>query len=168
MALPHMSLSVCGPFKGQPQVYQGLPTGLAWSAIHACAAPDSVVIRALPHIPLLLRKGSTIYSIGCTLICDVERVYIVTAGFQRTVTVALDTAQYQLDMEYMQEHKSEDVYSTFNLLMRRKPKVVTQASAFCFPVSMCLQQGAKLRQAWPVRGMVHFSSGDHNILRSQL
>ena len=45
------------------------------------------------------------------------------AGFQRTVTVALDTAQYQLDMEYMQEHKSEDVYSTFNLLMRRKPKV---------------------------------------------
>ena len=46
-----------------------------------------------------------------------------TAGFQRTVTVALDTAQYQLDMEYMQEHKSEDVYSTFNLLMRRKPKV---------------------------------------------
>ena len=45
------------------------------------------------------------------------------AGFQRTVTIALDTAQYQLDMEYMQEHKSEDVYSTFNLLMRRKPKV---------------------------------------------
>ncbi len=38
------------------------------------------------------------------------------------MTVALDTAQYQLDMEYMQEHKSEDVYSTFNLLMRRKPK----------------------------------------------
>ncbi len=37
--------------------------------------------------------------------------------------MALDTAQYQLDMEYMQEHKSEDVYSTFNLLMRRKPKV---------------------------------------------
>ena len=36
--------------------------------------------------------------------------------------MALDTAQYQLDMEYMQEHKSEDVYSTFNLLMRRKPK----------------------------------------------
>ena len=45
-------------------------------------------------------------------------------GFQRTVTIALDTAQYQLDMEYMQEHKSEDVYSTFNLLMRRKPKVI--------------------------------------------
>jgi len=65
------------------------------------------------------------------LICDVERVCIVTAGFQRTVTVALDAAQYQLDMEYMQEHKSEDVYSTFNLLMRRKPKVVskTQPSA---------------------------------------
>ena len=40
------------------------------------------------------------------------------------MTIALDTAQYQLDMEYMQEHKSEDVYSTFNLLMRRKPKVI--------------------------------------------
>ena len=47
----------------------------------------------------------------------------VSAGFQRTVTVSLDTAQYQLDMEHMQEHKSEDVYSTFNLVMRRKPKV---------------------------------------------
>ncbi|BDA47113.1 probable NFX1-type zinc finger-containing protein 1 at C-terminar half [Coccomyxa sp. Obi] len=44
------------------------------------------------------------------------------AGFQRTLTVALDTAQYQLDMETMAEHKSEDVYSSFNLLMRRKPK----------------------------------------------
>lgn len=45
------------------------------------------------------------------------------AGFQRTLTVAMDTAQYQLDMEHMQEHQSEDVYSSFNLLMRRKPKV---------------------------------------------
>ena len=82
-------------------------------------------------ILLLQRKRSKIYFLGCTLICDVERVCIVTAGFQRTVTVALDAAQYQLDMEYMQEHKSEDVYSTFNLLMRRKPKVVskTQPSA---------------------------------------
>ena len=44
------------------------------------------------------------------------------AGFQRTVTLALDTAQYQLDMESMAETKSEDIYSTFNLLMRRKPK----------------------------------------------
>lgn len=52
-------------------------------------------------------------------------------GFQRTVTVSLDTAQYQLDMEHMQEFKSEDVYSTFNLLMRRKPKVPWRASCFC-------------------------------------
>jgi len=43
-------------------------------------------------------------------------------GFVRTYTVALDTAQYQLDMNYMARNKSEDVYSTFNLLMRRKPK----------------------------------------------
>lgn len=39
-------------------------------------------------------------------------------GFKRTITVALDTAQYQIDMNYMAKHKSEDVYSTFNLLMR--------------------------------------------------
>ena len=47
------------------------------------------------------------------------------AGFQRTVTLALDAAQYQLDMESMAETKSEDIYSTFNLLMRRKPKART-------------------------------------------
>ncbi|GLI62109.1 hypothetical protein VaNZ11_004692 [Volvox africanus] len=43
-------------------------------------------------------------------------------GYSRTVTVALDTAQYQIDMNTMAKHKSEDPYSTFNLLMRRKPK----------------------------------------------
>jgi hypothetical protein len=30
--------------------------------------------------------------------------------------------QYQLDMTYMAKHKSADVYSSFNLVMRRKPK----------------------------------------------
>lgn len=45
-------------------------------------------------------------------------------GFKRTITVALDTAQYQLDMDAMQETKCEDVYGTFNVLMRRKPKVI--------------------------------------------
>ena len=45
------------------------------------------------------------------------------AGLKRTLVVALDTAQYQLDMEAMQASGSEDVYSTFNLLVRRKPKV---------------------------------------------
>ncbi|GIL75166.1 hypothetical protein Vretimale_7780 [Volvox reticuliferus] len=43
-------------------------------------------------------------------------------GFGRTLAVALDTAQYQIDMNTMAKHKSEDPYSTFNLLMRRKPK----------------------------------------------
>ncbi|KAG2449906.1 hypothetical protein HYH02_000012 [Chlamydomonas schloesseri] len=43
-------------------------------------------------------------------------------GTARTVTVALDTAQYQIDMNTMAKHKSEDPYATFNLLMRRKPK----------------------------------------------
>ena len=44
------------------------------------------------------------------------------AGLKRTLVVALDTAQYQLDMEAMQASGSEDVYSAFNLLLRRKPK----------------------------------------------
>lgn len=40
-------------------------------------------------------------------------------GTARTLTVALDTAQYQLDMNYLAKHKgAEDMYGTFNLLMR--------------------------------------------------
>ena len=44
-------------------------------------------------------------------------------GFRRTVTVAMDTAQYQMDINQMQATKGEDLYGTFNLVMRRKPKV---------------------------------------------
>jgi len=37
----------------------------------------------------------------------------------RTLTVALDTAQYQLDMNHMARVKgAEDMYGTFNLLVR--------------------------------------------------
>lgn len=43
-------------------------------------------------------------------------------GFRRTVTVAMDTAQYQMDINHMQSTKGEDLYGTFNLVMRRKPK----------------------------------------------
>jgi len=43
-------------------------------------------------------------------------------GFRRTVTVAMDTAQYQMDINHMQAAKGEDLYGTFNLVMRRKPK----------------------------------------------
>eukprot|EP00967_Tisochrysis_lutea_P041819 scaffold50291_cov20-Tisochrysis_lutea.AAC.4 len=40
-----------------------------------------------------------------------------------TLTVALDTAQYQLDMNHMARVKgAEDMYGTFNLLVRRKAK----------------------------------------------
>jgi intron-binding protein aquarius len=45
------------------------------------------------------------------------------AGTKRQITLALDTAQYQLDMTEVQDSGAEDVYATFNLLMRRKPKV---------------------------------------------
>lgn len=48
-------------------------------------------------------------------------------GTMRTLTVALDTAQYQLDMDYNAANPgSEDVYGTFNLIMRRKSKVLSQ------------------------------------------
>ncbi|PKI38953.1 hypothetical protein CRG98_040661 [Punica granatum] len=43
-------------------------------------------------------------------------------GELRTVTVALDTAQYHMDVTDIAEKGAEDVYGTFNVLMRRKPK----------------------------------------------
>ena len=49
--------------------------------------------------------------------------------------VAMDTAQYQLDMAAVQDRQAEDVYSTFNLLMRRKPKVPAQP----IPIAIVLE-----------------------------
>ncbi|KAJ9179582.1 hypothetical protein P3X46_011356 [Hevea brasiliensis] len=43
-------------------------------------------------------------------------------GKLRTVTVALDTAQYHMDVTDIADKGTEDVYRTFNVLMRRKPK----------------------------------------------
>ncbi|OMO78046.1 Intron-binding protein, aquarius [Corchorus capsularis] len=43
-------------------------------------------------------------------------------GELRIVTVALDTAQYHMDVTDIAEKGAEDVYGTFNVLMRRKPK----------------------------------------------
>ncbi|KAH9288167.1 hypothetical protein KI387_032284 [Taxus chinensis] len=43
-------------------------------------------------------------------------------GELRTVVIALDTAQYQMDVNAIAEKGAEDVYSSFNVLMRRKPK----------------------------------------------
>ncbi|XP_028795937.1 RNA helicase aquarius [Neltuma alba] len=43
-------------------------------------------------------------------------------GELRTITVALDTAQYYMDVNNIAENGTEDVYGTFNILMRRKPK----------------------------------------------
>ncbi|KAF5195306.1 Rna helicase aquarius [Thalictrum thalictroides] len=43
-------------------------------------------------------------------------------GDLRTVTVALDTAQYYMDVSDIAEKGAEDVYGSFNILMRRKPK----------------------------------------------
>ncbi|KAI3949343.1 hypothetical protein MKW98_023280 [Papaver atlanticum] len=43
-------------------------------------------------------------------------------GELRTVTVALDTAQYYMDVNDIAEKGADDVYGTFNILLRRKPK----------------------------------------------
>ncbi|KAM1064414.1 hypothetical protein ACFX2A_029060 [Malus domestica] len=43
-------------------------------------------------------------------------------GELRTVTVALDTAQYHMDVSNIAAKGAEDVYGTFNILMRRKPE----------------------------------------------
>ncbi|KAL6124939.1 hypothetical protein ACLB2K_077447 [Fragaria x ananassa] len=43
-------------------------------------------------------------------------------GELRTLTVALDTAQYYMDVSNTAAKGAEDVYGTFNILMRRKPK----------------------------------------------
>ena len=69
-------------------------------------------------------------------------------GFRRTVTVAMDTAQYQMDINHMQAAKGEDLYGTFNLVMRRKPKACFHwlHHAWLLPIvcsvltSLCLPQ----------------------------
>nr|CAB3495750.1 unnamed protein product [Digitaria exilis] len=43
-------------------------------------------------------------------------------GDIRTVRIALDTAQYHIDVTETAEKGAENVYGTFNILMRRKPK----------------------------------------------
>ncbi|XP_052205686.1 uncharacterized protein LOC127810317 [Diospyros lotus] len=43
-------------------------------------------------------------------------------GDLRTVTIALDTAQYHMDVTDIAEKGAEDVYGNFNVLIRRKPK----------------------------------------------
>lgn len=43
-------------------------------------------------------------------------------GTERTLVVALDTAQYQIDVTRQVERQGPDVYAGLNLLVRRKPK----------------------------------------------
>ncbi|GJN31653.1 hypothetical protein PR202_gb20074 [Eleusine coracana subsp. coracana] len=43
-------------------------------------------------------------------------------GDMRTVRIALDTAQYHIDVTEGEEKGGENMYGTFNILMRRKPK----------------------------------------------
>lgn len=46
----------------------------------------------------------------------------ILAGEVRTFRVLMDPNQYHKDMEASSAKKSEDVYDTFSLIMRRKPK----------------------------------------------
>ncbi|TPX64939.1 hypothetical protein SpCBS45565_g05517 [Spizellomyces sp. 'palustris'] len=46
----------------------------------------------------------------------------LVTGYKRTFRVLLDTNQYQQDMDRLQRKEGEDVYPTFNVLMRRKPQ----------------------------------------------
>lgn len=59
-------------------------------------------------------------------------------GFRRTVTVAMDTAQYQMDINHMQAAKGEDLYGTFNLVMRRKPKACSYYRHHWLLFTVCL------------------------------
>src|SRR4051794_39954343 len=43
-------------------------------------------------------------------------------GLIRTFRVSLDSAQYYKDQESMKKAKTEEIYKTFNLVIRRKPK----------------------------------------------
>ncbi|CAG8455667.1 2479_t:CDS:10 [Acaulospora colombiana] len=49
------------------------------------------------------------------------------SGNTRTLRVLLDTNQFKMDMDRYSRVKDEDVYETFNVLMRRKPKASTCA-----------------------------------------
>ena len=75
-------------------------------------------------VGLKLRISTAAVCLECTL-------GLMCGGLQ----VAMDTAQYQLDMAAVQDRQAEDVYSTFNLLMRRKPKVPAQS----IPIAIALE-----------------------------
>lgn len=46
----------------------------------------------------------------------------LVTGFRRTWRVSLDPNQYKQDMDRLAAKESEDVYPTFNILMRRRPQ----------------------------------------------
>ena len=73
-------------------------------------------------------------------------------GFRRTVTVAMDTAQYQMDINHMQAAKGEDLYGTFNVVMRRKPKArIYYRLSVDSQVCVCLQSDSDTPSfdCWP-------------------
>ncbi|KAI9315690.1 P-loop containing nucleoside triphosphate hydrolase protein [Dichotomocladium elegans] len=43
-------------------------------------------------------------------------------GHRRTLRVALDPIQYNIDMQKFHRHESEDVHESFNILVRRRPQ----------------------------------------------
>lgn len=53
---------------------------------------------------------------------------VVSVSFQPCPPPHTLPSLLQMDLNYMAKHKSEDVYASFNLLMRRKPKVRPQGA----------------------------------------
>ncbi|MEE6527082.1 hypothetical protein FKM82_028176, partial [Ascaphus truei] len=59
-------------------------------------------------------------------------------GDSRTIRVFLDPNQYQQDMTNTIQNAAEDVYETFNLIMRRKPKENNFKVNICMIVLRCM------------------------------
>ncbi|XP_065176102.1 RNA helicase aquarius-like [Sycon ciliatum] len=102
-----------------------------------CVQPTSRVMpkghmRRAKNVPFVEQYGIK-YIRGCEIegLLD-EEGHVIEEGQEkpafksskRTFRVALDTNQYHADYEHMrgQSQDTEDIYSSFNVIMRRKPK----------------------------------------------
>lgn len=64
-------------------------------------------------------------------------------GDSRTFRVFLDPNQYQQDMTNTIQNGTEDVYETFNVIMRRKPKENNfKVGPGLFPLYVCLHNSS--------------------------
>lgn len=97
------------------------------------------------------------------------------AGFLRTYVLEMDPAQYQLDVNAAAAGEAPDVYSTFNVLMRRDAKENNfkvrrrfTSPNCCFPLKghMALGCCTKGPSHWPQLERGEFRTGFARILYS--